>query len=244
MEIDFNRLLADAVREMAGEPSVELTLERLVQACVETVEHCDMAGVSILGHGEIRTAAASDETLRKVDELQFELGEGPCHDALRSDATVASNDLAHDERWPTWGPAVESYVGMRSVLSYRLATNQEALGALNLYAAGVAAFTHEDLFEGEMLAAHTAVVLASTLKEEQLHRALESRTVIGQATGILIERFGLDSDRAFAVMRRVSQNHNIKLSTLARHLVETGVLLDPATMPRQQDGDQGRGPSG
>jgi GAF domain-containing protein len=240
MEFDFNRLLADAVREMADEPSVELTLERVVQTCVEAVEHCDMAGVSILAHREIRTVAASDEALRVIDHLQFELGEGPCYDALRTGEIVASNDLAHDDRWPTWGPAMESRVGMRSVLSYPLTTNHEPLGALNLYAAREGAFDHGDVFEGEMLAAHTAVVLASTLKEEQLHQALESRTVIGQATGILIERFGLDSDRAFAVMRRVSQNHNIKLSALARHLVETGVLLDPWTIPKADDEADGQ----
>jgi AmiR/NasT family two-component response regulator len=86
-----------------------------------------------------------------------------------------------------------------------------------------------------VLAAHTSVVLAANLKEEQLHRALESRTVIGQATGRLIERFGLDADQAFAVMRRVSQDHNIKIYALAQHLVETGVLLDPWTAPKDDD---------
>jgi hypothetical protein len=121
---------------------------------------------------------------------------------------------------------------MHSVLSYRLTTHGDVLGALNMYAAAEAAFDHEDVFEGEVLAAHTSVVLAAALKEEQLTRALESRTVIGQATGRLIERFGLNADQAFAVMRRVSQNHNIKLHALAHHLVETGVLLDPWVAPK------------
>lgn len=235
MDSDFNRVLAEAVREMADERSISTTLERIVQTCVEAVEHCDMAGVSILEDGEIRTVAASDETLRVIDQLQFELGEGPCFDALRTEDTIAANDLAADRRWTTWGPAMVSRVGMRSVLSCRLATRHDAIGALNLYAAAAGAFDHEDVFEGQVLAAHTSVVLAATLKEEQLHRALESRTVIGQATGRLIERFGLDADQAFAVMRRVSQNHNIKLSAVAQHLVETGVLLDPWVTPKTDD---------
>jgi transcriptional regulator with GAF, ATPase, and Fis domain len=233
MDVDFNRVLAEAVREMADEQSVSTTLERIVHTCVEAVESCDMAGVSILENGEIRTVAASDETLRVIDGLQFDLGEGPCYDALRNHDPVTANDLAHDQRWSTWGPAMVSRVGMRSVLSYRLATRRDAFGALNLYAADVGAFDHDDMFEGQVLAAHTSVVLAATLKEEQLYRALESRTVIGQATGRLIERFGLDADQAFAVMRRVSQNHNIKLYALAQRLVETGVLLDPWTAPKQ-----------
>jgi len=237
MDFDFNRVLAEAVRQMADEQSISTTLERIVQTCVEAVEHCEMAGVSIVEHGGIRTMAATDETLRVIDQLQFDLAEGPCFDALRAEDSVTSNDLAHDDRWSTWGPAMVSRVGMRSVLSYRLATRRDAIGALSLYAAEAGAFDHEDVFEGHVLAAHTSVVLAATLKEEQLHRALESRTVIGQATGRLIERFGLDADQAFAVMRRVSQNHNIKLYAVAQHLVETGVLLDPWTAPKG-DGDE------
>jgi len=234
MDFDFNRVLADAVRQMAEEPSIGTTLERVVETCVEAVERCDMAGVSIVEQGRIRTVAATDETLRVIDQLQFDLGEGPCFDALQSEDTVSSNDLERDSRWSTWGPAMVSRIGMRSVLSYRLATRHDAIGALNLYAADAGAFDHEDMFEGQVLAAHTSVVLAATLKEEQLHRALESRTVIGQATGRLIERFGLDADQAFAVMRRISQNHNIKLYAVAQHLVETGVLLDPWTAPKDE----------
>jgi transcriptional regulator with GAF, ATPase, and Fis domain len=238
MDVDFNRALADAVREMADERSMATTLDRVVQTCVEAIEHCDMAGVSILEHGEIRTVAASDETLRLIDQLQFELGEGPCVDALRTEESIVSNDLDQDERWTTWGPALVSRVGMRSVLSFRLATRRDTFGALNLYAADAGAFDHEDVFEGEVLAAHTSVVLATSLKEEQLLRALESRTVIGQATGRLIERFGLDADQAFAVMRRVSQDQNIKLHALAQHLVETGVLLDPwVATKNDEDGE-------
>jgi len=237
MHVDFNRALAEAVREMAAERSISTTLDRIVQTCVEVVDHCDMAGISLIDTDQIRTMAASDETLRVIDQLQFELGEGPCFDALRAEGTVTSNDLGDDERWPTWGAAMASRVQMRSVLSYRLATHGSPMGVLNLYAAAPGAFDHEDVFEGEVLAAHTSVVLAATLKEEQLHSALESRTVIGQATGRLIERFGLDADQAFAVMRRVSQNHNIKLYAVAQHLVETGVLLDPWTTPKNDEQD-------
>jgi hypothetical protein len=80
---------------------------------------------------------------------------------------------------------------------------------------------------GRVLAAHASVAVASQFEERQLHQALETRTVIGQATGILIERFGLSPDQAFAVMQRVSQHHDVKLHDLAEYFVQTGVLLDP-----------------
>jgi GAF domain-containing protein len=231
MDTDFNRLLASAARDVAAEPAITTTLERAVGLCAEAIEGCDMAGVTIMSarssRGEVRTMAATDDVIRSLDELQLELAEGPCCRELRHEELVTVNDLEHDGRWPAWGPRAATTAGVCSLLSYRLFAAGDAVGALTLYARVPSAFDHEDVLEGQTLAAHASVALAATVKEAQLHRALESRTVIGQATGILIERFGLDADKAFAVMRRVSQNHNIKLHVLAEHLVRTGVLLDP-----------------
>ena len=86
------------------------------------------------------------------------------------------------------------------------------------------AFDHDDHLDGLILAAHAAVALAATLEEDQLHRALETRRMIGEATGIIRERFGLTSDQAFAVLRRLSSHQNVKLHRVAQHLVETGSL--------------------
>jgi transcriptional regulator with GAF, ATPase, and Fis domain len=229
MDNDFNRLLASAVRDLDGEPAIATTLERAVAMCTEAIEHCDLAGVTISTARDVRTIAASDDLLHTLDALQLELSEGPSCGELRVEDLVTANDLQHDLRWPAWGPEAVAAAGVCSLLGFRLFATTEALGALTLYARMPAAFTHEDVLEGQTLAAHVSVALAATVKEAQLHRALESRTVIGQATGILIERFGLDADRAFAVMRRVSQNHNIKLHAIAEHLVRTGVLLEAAS---------------
>lgn len=227
---DLNSAIAQAVRDMAAAPTVDSTLDRAVELCMEALPSCDLAGVSVLdGHG-VRTLAASNELLRRIDDLQFDLAQGPCYDALRNHEVVTSQDLATDERWPVWGRRMADEVGVRSSLSLRLFTNRDTLGALNLYARRATAFGSEDILEGQILAAHAAALVASSIKEDQLTTALEHRTVLGQATGILIERFGIDADAAFNVMRRISQTHNIKLYELAEDLVRTGHLV--GTGPR------------
>ncbi|HEY3529320.1 MAG TPA: GAF and ANTAR domain-containing protein [Nocardioides sp.] len=236
MDIDFNRLLADAARELAQEPSAVTTLERVVELCTDEVPGCDDASISVAEDGEIRTVAATDDSLLALDRLQVILGEGPCLEAVRSREAVVSNDLFGDTRWPAWSPRVVEEAGLRSLMSFCLYSSGESAGTLILYSRKDDGFDPEDLLEAQVLAAQAAVALATNLKERQLHQALETRTVIGQATGILIERFGLTPDQAFAVMRRVSQHHNIKLHVLAEHLVQTGVLLDPSRPgePRRQ----------
>lgn len=221
---DLNRLIAHAVRDMATAPTFDSTLDRAVELCMEAIPSCDLAGISIRDSREVRTLAASSELLRQIDDLQFQLTEGPCYDALRLHEVVVSNDLAADERWPRWGSRMVEEVGVRSVLSLRLFTNSDTLGALNLYGRPVTAFGNDDVQEGQVLAAHAAALVASSVKESQLTTALEHRTILGQATGILMERFGLEADAAFGVMRRISQTHNLKLYQIAQHLVSTGDL--------------------
>ena len=234
MDYDFNRLLADAARELAREPSVATTLDHVVELCTEAVAGCDAAAISVVEDGRIRTLAATDSVLLTLDRLQVELGEGPCFEALRSHEAAVSNDLPSDSRWPAWSTRAVDEADVRSVMSFGLFSRDESAGALMLYSHSDDGFDHEDLLEAQVLAAHASVALATQLQERQLHQALETRTVIGQATGILIERFGLTPDQAFAVMRRVSQHHNMKLHTLAEHLVQTGVLLDSTPAARRQ----------
>jgi len=159
--------------------------------------------------------------LRRIDELQFELKEGPCYDALRTHETVCSRDLAVDERWPRWGPLVAAEVGAVSIVSFRLFTTEDTLGALNLYARKVDAFDEDDVYDGYALAAHVAVALAASENVEHLETAIVNRTVIGRAEGILMERFDITPAQAFAVLRRVSQRRNVRLHRVASELVRT-----------------------
>ena len=220
----FDRQLASAARDLAEESGTQSTLERAVKVATELIDSCDLAGISIVTKDGIETRAATHETLRRIDELQFDLEEGPCRDALRQEEVVSAADLSTDDRWPRWGPRIAEETGAHSTLSFRLFVEGDDLGALNLYAYDKDAFDREDLLEGLVLAAHASIALANTLEQDHLRRALDTRRTIGEATGILRERFKLSSDQAFGVLQRVSSQHNIKLFKVAQMLVETGDL--------------------
>jgi transcriptional regulator with GAF, ATPase, and Fis domain len=213
--------LAEAARSMQEPVSTRETLERVVSIATELIHGCDLVGISIVHSSGIETPAASGEALRRVDGLQFQLKEGPCYDALRTHVTVSSPDLATDTRWPRWGPLVVAETGVRSIVSYRLFTTGDTLGALNLYSRSFDGFDADDIFDGEALAAHVAVALAGSENVEHLERAITNRTVIGRAEGILMERFDISPEQAFAVLRRVSQRRNVRLNRVAEDLVRT-----------------------
>lgn len=217
----FADQLAEAARSMQGRPSTQLTLDQAVLAATEIIHGCDLVGISIVHGDGIDTPAGSSEALNRIDELQFALKEGPCYDALRTHEVVRSDDLAHDDRWPHWGPLVARELGVVGILSYRLFSNEHTLGALNLYSLEPDAFDADDIANGEALAAHVGVALASSQHAENLEIAMVNRTAIGRAEGILMERFDISPDHAFAVLRRVSQHRNVKLNRIAEELVRT-----------------------
>lgn len=214
--------LADAARSMQGWSSTQLTLEKVVLVAPEIIQGCDLVGISVVHSHGIDTPVGSSETLNRIDELQFVLKEGPCYDALHMHEIVQSPDLAHDARWPRWGPMVAQEAGVVSIVSYRLYTTKDTLGAMNLYSTQTDAFDADDIVNGQALAAHVGVALAASQHAEHLEMAISHRTVIGRAEGILMERFQIPPDQAFAVLRRVSQSRNVKLNRVAEELVLTG----------------------
>jgi GAF domain-containing protein len=218
----FERVLADAVRDLDAQADPPHTLQRLVELTPEFFPTCDFVGVSLIERGEVRTPAGTNERLRALDESQYELGQGPCRDAIRTHATVVVHDLATDPRWPSWGRAMVSELGIRSSLSFRLFTRPDRTwGALNVYSTEKNGFSDEDVRQGQTIAALAAVALARSINDEQLASALETRTTIGQAIGIVMERYQLDADHAFSVLRRISSQDNLKLRDLAAHVVAT-----------------------
>ena len=218
----FERQLADAVRDLDAQADAPHTLQRLAEITPEFFDLCDHVGISLVERDRIRTPVATDERLRKLDESQYELGEGPCRAAIREHETVIVHDLATDPRWPSWGKVMVTELGIRSSLSFRLFTRPDRTwGALNVYSRTAHAFTEEDVLQGHTVAAMAAVALARSMNDEQLASALETRTVIGQAVGMLMERYSLDEHRAFDVLRRVSSQDNTKLRDVAARLVRT-----------------------
>jgi GAF domain-containing protein len=237
--VTLHERLAGAALEMANDPRLPHTLERAVEMAVETVAPCELASVSLRRGKTLEMLAATDEVLRDVIACQITLGQGPSLDALAQSSPVVSGDLENDERWPRWGPLAADTLTMRSVLSLRLIVGSRPQGVMSMYSGATDAFTAEDVVTAQTMAAHAAIALADALDREQFNQALASRTVIGQATGIVMERFGLDEDAAFAVLRRLSQNMNVKIRDLASEVVETRRLPGVRT-----DFPGGAGPAG
>ncbi|SEC25926.1 GAF domain-containing protein [Nocardioides exalbidus] len=215
----FARQLGAAVRDLNAQPDPPHTLQRMVELTPEFFDSCDYVGVSLVEHDRIRTPVASTEELRRLDESQYALGQGPCFDAIRREETVIVDDLAIDDRWPDWGRAMVAGLAVRASISFRLFTRDNTWGALNVYSEQPGAFAQDDVLHGQVIAAMCAVALARSINDDQLASALETRTVIGQATGIVMERYGLDPETAFNVMRRLSSEHSRKLRDLAAQVV-------------------------
>ena len=189
------------------------------------VRGCDAASFTVTHRRKpLESPASTDDLAHAVDRLQYELGEGPCVDAAWEERIVHSGDLTADACWPAWGPRAVGDQGVHSVLCLQLFTHSDVLGALNLYSRAPQAFDREALEDGAALAAHVAVAVAASQDRADLRAAIDTRTVIGQATGILMERYGLDASKAFALLTRVSSQSNVRVRDLAQELVDTGQI--------------------
>ncbi|SLF15879.1 ANTAR domain-containing protein [Mycobacteroides abscessus subsp. abscessus] len=217
----FSVKIADAARRMQQEhSSVEMTLRSITTAALETVPGVEQAGITLVtGRYEIESRAATSETPRKLDDIQQELREGPCVQSAWEHETVYAEDLAQTTPWPRFAEAAVK-LGVRSMLSFQLFTFGENLGALNLYAQSPGAFGADSYDAGLALATHAAIVLVAAQRESQWASALASRDVIGQAKGMLMERFSINAAEAFTVIRTLSQDFNTKLVEIARAIVE------------------------
>ncbi|WP_020659575.1 ANTAR domain-containing protein [Amycolatopsis benzoatilytica] len=218
-------------------PTVGAVLQLVVDATASLVPEADLVSITLLApDGRFHTAAYTDPAAADLDRLQYELGEGPCHDAAQPDSAefVECADLRAAPMWPDWAPAAAGD-GWRSVLATALA--DEALtrfsGALNLYSRSPGGLAGADRDILLLLASHAALAVAGTdaltrdeLHQAQLRTALDSRDVIGQAKGIIMARRGLDADEAFDLLRRTSQELNVKLVHLAGTLAERHGELD------------------
>ncbi|MET0865543.1 MAG: GAF and ANTAR domain-containing protein, partial [Nakamurella sp.] len=151
--------------------------------------------------------------------------EGPSVSAVHEAHLVRIDDLAAERRWPLF-TAEASLAGLGAVLAVRITVRNRAWGALTLYSTRSRAFRAEDETIGLLLATCAAVVVARVQTEQQLQAAIVSRDLIGQAKGVLMERFAIDERRAFALLVRLSQDNNRRLIDIADRVVRT--REDPA----------------
>ncbi|WP_146099591.1 GAF and ANTAR domain-containing protein [Kineococcus xinjiangensis] len=181
-------------------------------------------GVTVERDGRSITIASSDERTLRIDEAQYSLGDGPCLHSLRTQEHVLVEDLRGDGRWPEYAESAISE-GVLSSLSVPFQQHQTR-GAFNVYASAPRAFGPEEQREVEAFAEQvkTAIALAARMAShadlaEQLSQAMKSRAVIDQAIGVIMGQNRCGPDEAFAILRTVSQNRNVKLRDIAVQMV-------------------------
>ncbi len=210
---------AQMALDLHDAPTAEGTIDRIAEYA-KLATGCDEAGIMLVhARNQIETAAATAPRVGESHSLQITYDEGPCLDAITGDSWYMSAEVATDPRWPLWGPAVAE-LGLRSVLSLRLETRARRYGSLNLYADSIGGFDQDDVAVAMIFVRHAAVALANAHNEEGLQVAVDARKLIGQAQGILMERFDISADRAFEFLRRQSQANNVKLRFVAEWVVE------------------------
>jgi hypothetical protein len=195
------------------------TLRVLTHGAVSAIPGADYASISMRRpDGALETIAPTDHIVDALDQHQFELHEGPCYAAATSESFLVTFDLERDPRWPRYGP-VAAQVGVHGQLAVVLTDNHSGRSALNIYASQPHEFNHDSIGVAELFASHAAVAMDFAWTMEHMGQAMTGRQVIGQATGIIMERYSLDEDDAFSFLIRVSSQSNVKLRVVAQDII-------------------------
>jgi GAF domain-containing protein len=218
---DLAGRMAELARASAAPRSVNDVLSGVTSTAMELVPGTDSAGVLLVGRGgKFESLAGTDELPHQLDQLQMTFNEGPCVEAALDDVIVRTEDFRTEQRWPKYSPAVVE-IGVLSGLSIKLYTADRTAGALNLFAFKPHAFDAQDETTAVVLAAHAAAAILASRQGEQLESALSTRDRIGQAKGIIMERFGVNDVQAFDMLRKLSQDSNTRLTDIAQRVIET-----------------------
>lgn len=207
----------------------------VTRTAVRRIKGAAAASITTLRSGRFQTVGATDERASRADAIQYELGSGPCVDALLEDTLYRPHDLRTDRRWPEYGARVVDQVGFVSLLSYRLHTELaagELIAGLNVYADRPSAFDATAAEIGLLLATHGSLAIAAKFNQDRvdnLERALDTSRDIGVAMGVLMNQHKITRDQAFDLLRIVSQSSNRKLHQVAIVVADTG------TLPWKQD---------
>ncbi len=200
-------------------------ISQILAAAVATVPGVAVGGISITERGAIASPAVTSEDVRLLNELQTRLQEGPCFTAVDAppvDGVVVAQDLTRDPdaaRWPRFAPQAVAY-GYRALLSTELSLRGTRRVGMTLYSHHPEVFDDTARTLAGISAVQAALVVGGADRAAHLQRAVESRDLIGQAKGILMERFRITADAAFQMLVRASQDTNVKLVDIAQLLTE------------------------
>jgi GAF domain-containing protein len=228
-------------RALLGIQSIEQFLREVAVLATRLVPEGLSCGMTMRRGGPPVTVACSDELATQVDEVQYQLGDGPCLHAMRQGCLVHIKDTAKGASWPRFA-AKAAARGIGSCLALPLVADGKPVGALNLYARAAGAFGAGETRRAERLAENASGALSLALRltsyaalADQLRSSLASRTVIDQALGVIMAQERCTQARAFDLLRCASQNRNVKLRDIAAAIV-TSVSGEPPQPPAFEEG--------
>jgi GAF domain-containing protein len=227
--LDFTAALAEAARTINRPQSMNETLDAIARTARQNIPGFDDVGISLVhSNGVIETKAATGDLVWKLDALQYDLSEGPCVSSLHEEPVIVADHIAHSQRWPQYVPEAVK-LGLKAQMALRLYVDDDGtIGGINLYST-----TSEDIEPhapqlAQVFAAQAAVALGHRQEVHHLNEALASRQAIGEAIGVLIERYKLDQQGAFNFLVRLSNHRNVKLRDVAASVVADAVAGDGA----------------
>jgi GAF domain-containing protein len=218
---DLAHRMAELARSVAAPQNLEAVLSGVTTTTVELLTGADTSGVLLVSKGgKFESLSGTSGLIYELDRLQEKHNAGPCVDAAVNELVVRTGDFETETRWPRYSRAV-CELGVRSSISFKLYTGDRSAGALNVFSRQPHAFDADSEMIGSILAAHAAAAILASRDSQQLQAALLSRDLIGQAKGILMERFKVDAVGAFDMLRKLSQQMNVRLAEVAERVVET-----------------------
>lgn len=214
--------IAELVQSLHGRPDADsdtVVAELAEHAAVE-IPGAQYAGITVTRNGKhIDTPAATHIYPMLLDKIQQRHQEGPCLTAAWEEKTVHVANLETDDRFPLYRQDALAETPIKSIMAFQLFIAGETMGALNVYSEEPNVFDSESRNIGLVFAAHSSVAWNSARRDEQFKRALSSRDVIGQAKGMIMERYDVDAVQAFELLRKLSQDSNVPLIRVATELV-------------------------
>lgn len=216
---DLARWLADTERHLGAAKGLQGTLDEVCRLAVAVVDGCRSAMISEEYAGRPgQILAASDDVARKLHAAQCATGGGPCLDASWRQRVSWCDDLSDVEGWQPFAAQAAKF-GIRSCVTIQLYSHGDGTGLLTMYSDRLGAFDEVTRDVAQIFAAQAAPRLAGARENAELSRALTTRQRIGEATGILAERHGVTTARAFAMLAQTSQDHNVRVRDLAEDFV-------------------------
>jgi transcriptional regulator with GAF, ATPase, and Fis domain len=218
------REVADLVQtlQLRQHLDVDAALAELTGSALRAMPGADYAGITLVSHRDkVRSAAATHHYASVLDDIQQRHEQGPCLSAAWEQHIIRIDDLYAEDRWPHYRNDALRETPIRSAICFQLFADHKHTGALNFYADPPHAFDDDAADIGSVLAGHIAVAWSMIRRDEQFRSALASRDVIGQAKGMLMERFKIDAVQAFELLKRLSQSSNTAVVVVAQQLVDT-----------------------